>query len=31
MSEALVNYALPVGDNQLLVSTMDGIVALLAY
>lgn len=31
MSEALVNYALPIGDNQLLVSTMDGIVALLEY
>ena len=31
MSEALVNYSLPVGDNQLLVSTMDGIVALLEY
>lgn len=31
MSEALVNYALPIGDHQLLVSTMDGIVALLEY
>ena len=31
MSEALVNYTLPVGEHQLLVSTMDGIVALLEY
>ena len=31
MSEALVNYALPLGEHHLLVSTMDGIVALLEY
>ncbi len=28
---ALVNYILPVGDRQLLVNTMDGVVALLQY
>ncbi|MBR5399116.1 MAG: PQQ-binding-like beta-propeller repeat protein [Bacteroidales bacterium] len=28
---ALVNYALPVGNRQLLVSTMDGVIALLEY
>lgn len=28
---ALINYILPVGHNQLLISTMDGIVTLLAY
>ena len=31
MSEALVNYTLPIGESQLLVSTMDGVVALLEY
>ncbi|MFA6703545.1 MAG: PQQ-binding-like beta-propeller repeat protein, partial [Bacteroidales bacterium] len=28
---ALINYILPIGRNQLLVSTMDGIVTLLEY
>lgn len=28
---ALVNYVLPIGKNQLLVNTMDGVVALLEY
>lgn len=31
VSGALVNYALPVGDKQLLVSTMDGVICLLEY
>ncbi len=31
ISEALINYALPIGTNQLLVSTMDGVVLLLEY
>lgn len=28
---ALVNYALPIGNNTVLVSTMDGVVCLLEY
>lgn len=28
---ALVNYVLPIGERQLLVNTMDGVVALLEY
>lgn len=28
---ALVNYALPIGNNTILVSTMDGVVSLLEY
>ena len=28
---ALVNYALPIGNNTILVSTMDGVVCLLEY
>ena len=28
---ALINYILPVGQNQLLISTMDGIVTVLEY
>lgn len=31
VSGALINYILPIGDSQLLVSTMDGIVTLLKY
>ncbi len=31
VSEALVNYILPFGDKQLLVTTLDGKVACLAY
>lgn len=28
---AIVNYALPIGNNTVLVSTMDGVVCLLEY
>lgn len=28
---ALINYILPIGQNQLLISTMDGIVTVLEY
>ena len=31
VSEALINYIMPIGKNQLLVSTMDGVVTLLQY
>lgn len=31
LSGALINYILPIGSNQLLVSTMDGVVSLLEY
>lgn len=31
VSGALINYILPIGDSQLLVSTMDGIITLLKY
>lgn len=31
VSKALVNYILPVGEHQLLVSTMDGVITLLSY
>lgn len=31
VSEALVNHALPIGKRQLLVTTLDGIVACLKY
>lgn len=31
VSGALVNYIMPIGTSQLLVSTMDGVIALLSY
>lgn len=31
VSGALVNYIMPIGKSQLLISTMDGIVSLLEY
>lgn len=31
LSFALINYVQPVGENNILVSTMDGVVALLKY
>ncbi len=31
VSGALINYIMPIGTTQLLVSTMDGVVALLEY
>lgn len=31
LSFALINYIQPVGENNILVSTMDGVVALLKY
>ena len=31
VSGALINYIMPIGTTQLLVSTMDGVVALLKY
>lgn len=31
LSFALINYIQPVGENKILVSTMDGVVALLKY
>ncbi|MEG0890564.1 MAG: PQQ-binding-like beta-propeller repeat protein [Bacteroidales bacterium] len=31
LSLALINYIQPLGNNKILVSTMDGVVAVLAY
>ena len=31
ISMALINYIQPIGDNKILVSTMDGFVTLIEY